>query len=83
MRPPTEAASRKELKVQKYLVCYDYGTGGVWLYIEAESPSQIEATYRDLKVFEAPPAWLTPDEDAQIRSHVGPLWDTWLAQFRR
>ena len=70
-------------ELPKYLVCYDYGTGGVWLYVDAASASDITAKYRDLTVVETPPAWLTLEEDARIRGNVGPFWDDWLAGFRR
>jgi hypothetical protein len=73
----------KSIAMPKYLVCYDYGAGGVWLYVEAESPSEITATYRDLKVFETPPSWMTPEAERSIRGAVGPFWDNWLEQFRR
>jgi hypothetical protein len=69
--------------MQKYLVCYDYGAGGVWLYVEADSPEQITERYRDLQVVEMPPTWMTAEDEKRIRGHVGPFWDNWLAQFRR
>jgi hypothetical protein len=31
----------------KFLTSYDYAQGGIWLYIEADSPTQITETYRD------------------------------------
>ena len=46
------------------LVCYDYGAGGVWRWMEANCAADIHRTYRDLTVFEAPPAWWTKDEEA-------------------
>jgi hypothetical protein len=67
----------------KYLVCYDYGTGGVWLYVEATSAGEIVEKYRDLQVFETQPSWMTPQDDQRIRAKVGPFWENWLAQFRR
>jgi len=69
--------------VANYLTCYDYGQGGVWLYIEADSPSQITATYRDLEVFEATPPWWNDEMERMARSHKGETWKKWLDQFRR
>ena len=46
-----------------FLVCHDYGTGGLWWRISALSPSQIHEAYRDLEVFEEPPAWWTKGDD--------------------
>jgi len=40
-----------------YLTCWDYGMGGIWHYILAESPDAIRAKYPGLIVFEDPPAW--------------------------
>jgi hypothetical protein len=67
----------------KYLTCYDYGQGGIWLYVEGDSPSQIRGTYRDLTVFEIPPPWWTDELDREVRPQEGPFWENWLAQFRR
>ena len=40
-----------------YLVVYDYGTGGLWAYIWAESEEQITSRL-DVEVVPEPPAWL-------------------------
>ena len=67
----------------QYLTCYDYGQGGIWLYIEAGNPAEIAARYRDLTVFETPPAWWTDEMEQNARSHQGPFWADWLDGFRR
>jgi hypothetical protein len=51
-----------------YLVCYDYGQGGVWAMIRAESPDSINASYPELTVFESPPDWMSGDELDRIRA---------------
>ncbi len=33
----------------QFLACYDYGQGGIWLYIRGESPEQIKRTYPALR----------------------------------
>ena len=42
---------------QRFLTVYDYGTGGVWQWITADSSAQILAKYPKLRVFAQPPAW--------------------------
>src|SRR3954471_11998668 len=46
---------------QRYLVAYDYGQGGLWGYIYAESGAEIEARYPELTVVEVEPEWVTDD----------------------
>jgi hypothetical protein len=46
---------------QKYLVVDDYGTGGIWFMLYAESEDKIKARLRDVKVY-APgtkPDWMS------------------------
>jgi hypothetical protein len=60
-----------------FLACYDYGTGGVWLYVEGDNPAQVKKLYPALTVFEAPPSWwnvaLKPDQNSR-----NPFWADWL-----
>ena len=68
----------------KFLTSYDYGQGGIWLYIEAKSPAQITETYRDLTVFEAPPPWWTASMEEAAQSLLGdPFWNQWLSNLKR
>jgi hypothetical protein len=46
-----------------FLVCYDYGSGGIWWWITASSPDAITAKYRDVIVFDQPPDWWDADSD--------------------
>jgi hypothetical protein len=46
-----------------YLVCYDYGSGGLWWWIKAVSPEAITDTYRNVIVFEQTPAWWSEKND--------------------
>ncbi len=66
----------------EFLACYDYGAGGVWLYVEAESAAKLLERYPALKVIENPPTWWTPelerDARAKVREH---FWDQWLADL--
>jgi hypothetical protein len=68
----------------QFLACYDYGTGGVWLYIEAESAAQLVERYPALTVVDEPPAWLTPEREQELRAKVGdPWWSNWLESLPR
>jgi hypothetical protein len=49
-----------------YLVVYDYGMGGVWIFIDARNPEEIEAKYPELTVAAVRPDWLTDDRWEQI-----------------
>lgn len=45
-----------------YLAVDDYGMGGVWMYIDARSPEEIEGLYPELTVFPDPPDFLSPKQ---------------------
>lgn len=47
------------MKKQRFLTVYDYGSGGVWQYVHAESPEQIMAKYPALEIVNSEPSWLT------------------------
>ena len=49
-----------------YLVCYDYGTGGLWWWITAPSPEDISNTYENVIVFGEPPPWWSEESDATV-----------------
>ena len=62
------------------LVCYDYGSGGVWLYVEAEDRAALLKRYPALIIVDEKPPWLSPEEEAKLRAKIGdPWWDAWLA----
>lgn len=53
----------------KFLVLYDYGQGGLWANLLAESPDEIRRAFPALRVFERPPAWMKAgDLDAVNKS---------------
>jgi len=73
---------------QRHLVVYDYGQGGVWAFVWARSATEIEDTFRDLKVVEDMPSWLTGDALAKTEQRmtfdvdaIQP--DDWIARFVR
>jgi hypothetical protein len=58
---------------QRHLVVYDYGMGGIWLHIHAESAEQIERRWPSLKVVRpGDPDWLTPERFREAENWPGP-----------
>jgi hypothetical protein len=54
----------------RYLVVYDYGQGGIWAYITAESAEQITDHFPDLSVVESPPDWMTDEVRQRIEDRM-------------
>ena len=52
------------------LVCYDYGTGGLWAVMAAAGPDQIRAKYPWLKVFTERPTWMSEAEYADLAANA-------------
>jgi hypothetical protein len=73
----------------KYLVVDDYGTGGIWFVVVAESEDQIRRRLHNVKVY-APgtrPTWMSQaylDEIAEHRTYsVGNLpRSAWMDRLR-
>ena len=42
----------------EYLVAYDYGMGGLWAYVRAESEAEILAAFPELQVVHERPHWM-------------------------
>lgn len=55
---------------KNFLVCYDYGTGGLWAYISARSPEEITNLYPELDVVDEVPPWLTDEDVENLMSRV-------------
>jgi hypothetical protein len=51
---------------QPFLACYDYGQGGIWVFIVAESAREITDAYPELSIAERTPDWVTPDAMQRI-----------------
>jgi hypothetical protein len=73
---------------KRFLVVYDYGTGGVWAFVWARSEEEIHRAFRDLDVVDATPSWLVGDQLAMMEERrtfdvddVKP--DDWIAQLLR
>lgn len=68
----------------QFLVCDDYGTGGIWGYVEAGSVQEVVDRYPTLIVHEAPPAWCTDEDLGNIRRFSGnPAWIAHLKKLQR
>lgn len=62
---------------QSFLAVHDYGQGGVWLLLEAQSHGEAQAMYPMLTVFETRPDWMTESDEAEYRAHcleIGFCW---------
>jgi hypothetical protein len=55
--------------MRKFLVCHDYGTGGLWWWIEAPSADDIHAKFRDLIVLDQPPTWWNDEMDRHAKRY--------------
>lgn len=53
----------------RYLVCHDYGQGGLWWYILAPSEQTIHQSFRDIIIFSSEPPFWTPKLAQQTRTH--------------
>lgn len=71
---------------RKFLVVYDYGQGGMWMFFYAHLPSDITAKYPELKVIDQIPSWM--DETAVDRIERNRTYDIdqpphgWLRNLR-
>jgi hypothetical protein len=57
---------------EPFLVCYDYGTGGLWAVLMAPSATAIGAKYPELDIADEPPAWMSRERYQSL--HDEPLW---------
>ena len=57
---------------EPFLVCYDYGTGGLWGVLMAPSVAAITGKYPELHIADEPPSWM--DRERLRALHEEPLW---------
>ena len=50
----------------EYLVAYDYGMGGLWAYVRAESEAEILAAFPELQVVDERPHWMDDKRAATL-----------------
>jgi hypothetical protein len=48
-----------EMSKKRFLVVYDYGQGGVWAYLLAESSEYLRRHFPQLAVHDQPPSWMS------------------------
>ena len=46
-----------------FLCCYEYGMGGVWVFIRAGTRDEITTKFPQLTVVEERPEWMTPENE--------------------
>ena len=54
------------MPMQRFLTVYDYGTGGVWQWITANSAAEITEKYPALVVVPETPKWMTELEAREV-----------------
>jgi hypothetical protein len=59
------------LCADEFLVCYDYGNGGLWGILITPSEDAIRAKYPELAIVEERPRWM--DDETLDRFHAEPL----------
>lgn len=52
---------------QEFLVSVDYGQGGLWAFMTAESEDQIRTRFPKLTVVADRPAWLDAEHESRLR----------------
>ena len=62
---------------QRHLVCYDYGMGGLWAYIWAESEEDITRKL-DVQVKGELPTWLAGHEPGLVTVDIDGGLPDWL-----
>jgi hypothetical protein len=70
------------MEKQPYLVCYDYGTGGLWAVVMARSEEEIHREYPELVTVPQRPKWLTAHDyrdllDRECHDIDGRPWGSW------
>jgi hypothetical protein len=77
---------RDQAMKHKFIVVYDYGTGGLWKIIEARSKEEILAKFKDLKIFEPRPIWMSDDKYNDLERKIYDIDSQptgWLARLLR
>jgi len=55
---------------QRFLVVYDYGTGGVWGLLSARTEEEITERFPSLEIVADRPSWMTDDDWSRIESRM-------------
>ncbi|MCH8172298.1 MAG: hypothetical protein IIA70_03210 [Proteobacteria bacterium] len=55
---------------KEFLVCYNYGSGGIWLYILARNKKEIQKKYPELKIVDERPEWFNDERELITREKL-------------
>jgi hypothetical protein len=73
------------MKKQPHLAVHGYGTGGIWVVVNARSPEEITKKYPELQVFEKWPPFMTQlkydDIAAKMTFDIDDKPSGWLAEL--
>jgi hypothetical protein len=58
---------------QKILTYIDYGMGGIFIWVSAESPQQVSMRYPRLQILDGPPTWMDHKQVQKLESK--PVYD--------
>jgi hypothetical protein len=72
----------------RFLVLYDYGQGGIWAFVWARGPREINETFRDLTIIEEQPEWMDASDVDRIEKTMSFDIDSiapsdWIARLLR
>jgi len=68
---------------QRYLVGHNYGQGGVWAYVLAESPQQITDAFAYVEVLHERWPWMTDAVLAELPTFDVDKPEGWLATLTK
>jgi hypothetical protein len=74
MQQPADYVCRVK---RPYLVVHDYGMGGLWAYVWAETPEDVEGTFEAEVVYE-PPDWLLGHKPGVVTLDIDDPPPDWL-----
>ena len=63
---PADAWQTKRMEKRQFLICYDYGSGGLWGIMDARSESEIADIYPELQIARTRPAWMSEERFAEL-----------------
>ena len=52
---------------REFLVCFDYGTGGLWAVVIADSADQIKGRYPEVSIAPERPPWMDDATYVKLR----------------
>lgn len=65
------------MKEKSYLAFYDYGEGGIWFLLVAESLVQAQQAYPELLVLEERPDWMSETMEIEYRRSIEKMGWRW------